>query len=177
MDLSKLDQNEKLALYAAIVVFLAGLISLWGGLLVLSILSAAGVAVVLLLPQFAPNVELPASRGTLLASLGIVAAAFAVIELLIWVEYTVSTIGNFRTLLFIVTLIAAAVMAWAGWQALQREGGEWQFGTAQSTPAPAAAADAATPPPPAEPAAAASSPAAPPSAADAGPAEDRLRDG
>jgi hypothetical protein len=146
MDLSKLDQNDKLALYAAIVVFLAGLISNWGGLLWLSVLAAVGVAVVLFLPQFAPNTSLPGSRGTLLAALGIVAAGAAVIELLRWIEYTFETIGSFSTLLFLVTLIAAAVMAWAGWQALQREGGTWQFGTAQSTPAPAAAADSAAPP-------------------------------
>ncbi len=165
MDFSKLDQNEKMALYAAIVVFLAGLISNWGGLLWLSVLAALGVAVVVFLPQFAPNTSLPGSRGTLLATLGIVAVGAAVIELLRWIEYTINTLGSFGTLLFLVTLIAAAVMAWAGWQALQREGGKWQFGMAQSSAAPAAPADSAAAPPPAEPPAAAPPPAAPPPAA------------
>ena len=42
MDLSKLGQHEKLALYSAIVVFLTGLISNWGGLLWLAVLAAIG---------------------------------------------------------------------------------------------------------------------------------------
>jgi hypothetical protein len=159
MNLSKLDQNEKLALYAAIVVFLAGLISNWGGLLFLTILGAAGVAAVVFLPQLAPTTALPGSRGSLLAGLGVVAFVAAAIELLRWIGYTLSTFGRFGTLLFLVALIASAVMAWAGWQALQREGGKWQFGTSQAAATAAAgesATSAAT-----EPAAAAATPAPP----------------
>ena len=37
-------------------------------------------------------------------------------------------------------------MAWAGWQALQREGGNWQFGMDKATAAPAAAEDGRYPP-------------------------------
>lgn len=178
MDFSKLDQNEKMALIAAIVVFLAGLISQWGGLLVLSVIAAAGVAVVLFLPQLAPNTALPASRGTMLATLGLIAVAAAVIELLIWIGYTLDTLGRFTTLLFLVTLIASAVMAWAGWQVLQGEGGKWRFGMAGSTAAPAAPSDSAAAPPPAEPAAAAPAAAPPPPAApEAGADEDRFREG
>jgi hypothetical protein len=189
MDFSKLDQNEKMALIAAIVVFLAGLISQWGGLLVLSIIAAAGVAVVLFLPQLAPNTALPASRGTMLATLGFIAVAAAVIELLIWIGYTFDTLGRFGTLLFLVTLIASAVMALAGWQALQREGGKWQFGMAQATKAPAPPADTTAPaaaapaepaaaPPPAAPPPAAPPPAAPPPAApDASAGDDPSREG
>jgi hypothetical protein len=175
MDLSKLSQNEKMALYAAIAVFLAGLISNWGGLLFLSILAAVGVAIVLFLPQLSPNTPLPASRGSLLAALGIVAFAAAAIELLIWISYILDTLGNFRTLAMLIALIASAVMAWAGWQALQREGGKWRFGTAQATAttAPAAAtasaADASAPP-------AAPQPEAEPAAGDYDPDDDRPRD-
>jgi hypothetical protein len=146
MDLSKLDQNEKLALYAAIVLFLAGLISNWGGLLFLSILAALGVAIVLFLPQMSPGTTLPGSRGTLLATLGLVAFGAAAIELLRYIGYTIEFLGEYGTLLFLVALIASAVMAWAGWQALQREGGKWQFGTEKATTAPAAAADTAATP-------------------------------
>jgi hypothetical protein len=167
MDLSKLSQNEKLALYGAIAVFLAGIISNWGGLLFLSILAAVGVAIVLLLPQFSPGTSLPGSRGSLLALLGLVAFGGAAIELLRYLGYTLETLGRFSTILFIVALIGAAVMAWAGWQELQREGGKWVLGGSG-----AARTNAATTPPPAptrEPMAATEPEAPAPSAASADP--------
>ncbi len=43
------------------------------------------------------------------------------------------TLGSFGTLLFLVALVGSAVMAWAGWQALQSEGGKWQFGMEKAT--------------------------------------------
>ncbi|HEX7173474.1 MAG TPA: hypothetical protein VF365_12820 [Candidatus Limnocylindria bacterium] len=169
MDLSKLSQNEKLALYGAIVVFLAGIISNWGGLLYLSILAAVGVAIVLFLPQLSPKTSLPGSRGSLLAVLGLIAFGGAAIELLRYLGYTFDTLGRFSTLLFIVALIGSAVMAWAGWQELQREGGRWVLGGSGATGTePAAPAPAATSAP--EPMAAAEPESAAPSApsADAG---------
>jgi hypothetical protein len=148
MDLSKLSQNEKLALYGAIAVFLAGIISNWGGLLFLSILAAVGVAVIVLLPQFSPKTSLPGSRGSLLAVLGLIAFGGAAIELLRYLGYTLDTLGRFSTILFIVALIGSAVMAWAGWQELQREGGKWVLGGSGAAGAdPAAAAPPATPAP------------------------------
>lgn len=150
MDLSKLTQNEKLALYGAIAVFLAGLISNWGGLLFLSILAAVGVATVLLLPQFSPSTTLPGSRGSLLAVLGLIAFGGAAIELLRYLGYILESLGRFSTLVFIVAFIGSAVMAWAGWQELQREGGKWVLGNsgAARTDAPAAAAPATSAPEP-----------------------------
>ena len=152
MDLSKLSQNEKLALYGAIVVFLAGLISNWGGLLWLSILAAIGAAVVIFLPQVSPTTSLPGSRGSLLAVLGIVALAGALIELLRYLGYTFDTLGRFSTLMFLVALAGSVVMAWAGWQELQREGGKWVLGGSSSSGAGAAAAPPVTPEPDASPA-------------------------
>ncbi len=158
MDLSKLGQNEKLALYGAIAVFLAGLVSNWGGLLWLSILAALGVAVVLFLPQMSPSTSLPGSRGSLLAVLGLIAFGGALIELLRWLSYVFDSLGSLSTILFLVALIGAAVMAWAGWQALQGEGGKWVLGSSGSSggaataTAPAASAPAATEEPAASPA-------------------------
>lgn len=156
MDFSKLSQNERLALYGAIAVFLAGLISTWGGLLWLSVLAAIGAAIVLFLPQVSPNVSLPGSRGSLLAALGLVALGGAAIELLRYLGYTLDTLGRLSTLMFLVALAGAAVMAWGGWQALQGEGGTWVLGsggagsTAPTSEAPpAAAAPASEPMPPA----------------------------
>jgi hypothetical protein len=149
MDLSKLGQNEKLALYGAIAVFLAGIISNWGGLLFLSILAAVGVAIVVLLPQLSPKTSLPGSRGSLLAVLGFVALGGALIELLRYVGYTFDTLGRLSTLMFLVAVAGSAVMAWAGWRALQGEGGKWVLGASSSsaggTTAPAAAPAAAAP--------------------------------
>ncbi len=77
MDISKLGQNEKLAVFGSAAVILAGLISNWGGLLFLSILAAFGMLVVVFLPQFSTGTTLPGSKGSLMAALGILAAGYA----------------------------------------------------------------------------------------------------
>ena len=133
MDFSKLDQNERMATFGAIAVLLAGLISSWGGLLFLAILAAIGMLVVVFLPQFSPQTTLPGSRGSLMAALGIVAAGAALITLLQWMS--VLSFFGFSAIMFIVALIGALVMAWAGWQELQAEGGRWRFGGDRPTPA------------------------------------------
>lgn len=130
MDFNKLDSNDKMAAIGAVIVFLAGLISNWGGLFWLAVLAAIGMAAVLFLPQLSPSTSLPGSKGTLMATLGFVALGAGVIELLRYLQYVFSYIGAFNTLVFIVALVGAAMMAWAGWQALQAEGGKWQFGAA-----------------------------------------------
>lgn len=148
MDFSKLDQNDKMAVVGAIVVFLAGLISNWGGLLFLSILAAVGMVVVVFLPQISSTTSLPGSKGTLMATLGFVAAGAALITALQWIG-VIGFLG-FNAIMFLVAVVGALIMAWAGWQELQREGGKWQFGT--SSPSTAGAAPASTEsPPPAEP--------------------------
>ena len=133
MDFSKLDQNERMATFGAIAVLLAGLISAWGGLLFLAILAAIGMLVVVFLPQFSPQTTLPGSKGSLMAALGIVAAGAALITLLQWMS--VLSFFGFSAIMFIVALIGALVMAWAGWQELQAEGGRWRFGADRPTPA------------------------------------------
>ena len=145
MDLSKLDQNEKLALYAAIVVFLAGLLSNWGGLLIFSILAALGVAASCSSPRCRLAPRCPARAAPFLPASGSSHVGAAAVELLRYFGETVEhpRLASAR-LLFIVALIGSAVMAWAGWQALQREGGNWQFGMDKATAAPAAAEDGPT---------------------------------
>lgn len=139
MDFSKLDQNERLAIFGAIAVFVAGLISSWGGLLLLAILAAIGMAIVVFLPQLSPSTSLPGSKGSLMAALGFVAAGAALITLLQWM--TVLSFFGMNAIMFVVALIGALVMAWAGWQELQAEGGKWTFGSSSSgaTDAPPAA--------------------------------------
>lgn len=145
MDFSKLDQNEKMAVYGSIAVFIAGLVSNWGGLLFLSILAAIGMVIVVFLPQFSPTTSLPGSKGTLMATLGFVAAGGALLTMLQWIGF-LSAFG-FNGIMFLVAVVGALVMAWAGWQELQREGGKWRFGTSSpSTAGTTPAGDDAPPP-------------------------------
>ena len=157
MDLSKLTSNEKLAVYGSAAVVLAGLISNWGGLLFLSILAGIGMLAVVFLPQLSPTTKLPGSKGSLMAALGIGAAGLAVIAALQWIRFL--GFGTLSGIMFIVAVAGALVMAWAGWQELQSEGGTWQFGSSTATTA-APAAAAAEPDAPAT-ATAASEPVAP----------------
>lgn len=142
MDLSKLDQNEKLAVYGAIAIVLAGLISTWGGLLWLAILAAVGMLAVVLLPQLSKGTSLPGSKGTLMATLGFVALGAGLIEVLRYLGYIGSTFASLNTITFIISVIGAPVMAYAGWRELQAEGGKWQFGS-RAAPAAAPASTAA----------------------------------
>lgn len=149
MDFSKLDQNERLGAIGAAVVVIAGLISTYGGLMWLAILAAIGMLVVVLLPQASPGTTLPGSKGTLMATLGLVAVAAGVITLLQWISVIGALFGSFGTIMLLVAIVGSAVMAWAGWQELQREGGQWRFGTGTTGPTtttPSANAAAATPP-------------------------------
>jgi hypothetical protein len=159
MDFSKLSANEKLATYGAVALVIAGIISNWGGLLWLSILAGLAALVVIFLPQFSPTTSLPGSKGSLLVAIGGIAAAGAVIEILRYLSYFFNTLGDYQTLLFLVALIAALVLAWAGWQIFQAEGGKFTVGAAAAAPAPSPAPPAQATPaaPPAPP-----TPAAPP---------------
>jgi hypothetical protein len=149
MDFSKLDQNEKLAVYGSVAVVLAGLISTYGGLMWLAILAAIGMLVVVFLPQISAGTTLPGSKGTLMATLGLVALAAGVITLLQWIGVIGALFGSFTTIMLLVATIGTAVMAWAGWQELQREGGQWRFGagtTPRGSSASAASATRTAPP-------------------------------
>ncbi len=143
MDFSKLDQNEKLATYGSVAVVLAGLVSNWGGLLFLSILAALAMLAVVFLPQLSPSTSLPGSKGTLMATLGLVAAVGALLTAVQWMSVIGAILGSVGTILFLVAVIGAIVMAWAGWQELQSEGGKWVFGGRTAT----AGGPAAAPPP------------------------------
>jgi hypothetical protein len=157
MDFSKLSANEKMATYSAVVLVIAGIISNWGGLLWLSILAGLAALVVIFLPQMSPTTTLPGSKGSLLVAAGGIAAAGAVIEILRYLSYFFNTLDDFQTWLFLVALIAALALAWAGWQLFQAEGGKFTVGMTGSGSGSAAA------PPPAQPAQPTpSAPAAPP---------------
>jgi hypothetical protein len=165
MNFSKLSANEKMAVYSSAVLVVAGIISNWGGLMWLSVLAGIAVLAVVFIPQISPTTKLPGSTGTLLVSLGAIAAAGAVIEILRYLGYFFDTLDYYKTWFFAVGLIAALVLLWTGWQAFQAEGGKFQMGmdgAASVPPVPM------VPPPAAPPAA--PQPGMPPS--DAGPNGD-----
>lgn len=146
MNLSKLSANEKMAVYSSVVLVLAGIISNWGGLMWLSVLAGIAVLAVVFLPQVSPTTKLPGSSGTLLVSLGAVAAAGAVIEILRYLSYFFNTLDDWQTWMFAIALIAAVYLFWTGWQAFKAEGGKFMMGAAAVPPVPMVPPPAAAPP-------------------------------
>jgi hypothetical protein len=140
MNWSKLSQAERTAVVAAVIVVVTALLSLsndWGILMAVSLLAGLGVLAVVFLPAMAPNMALPGSRGSLLLALGAIGAVATIVVALGWVNWILGHLASFDTLQFLVGLVAAVVMAWAGWQVLQAEGGKFRIGTAgQAPPAP-----------------------------------------
>lgn len=159
MDFGKLSSNEKMAVYAAVVVVVTGLISVvndWGTLMLVAVLAGIAALVVIFAPQIMPGTKMPGSNGSLLLVLGGLALLIWVVVLIDNLEWVMDHIANLDTLQFTIGLIAAAVLAWFGWQMLQAEGGQMRFGistspsaTAPAAPAPAAPAPAQAAPPPA----------------------------
>jgi hypothetical protein len=165
VDFNKLSANEKLAVYGSAAVIVAGLIGVGvGGVGLLAVLAAIAMLAVVFLPQFSPNTTLPGSKGSLLLILGGIAGVIMLLGLLqiigalgSWFEF--QPLG---AIFFLIAVVGALLMAWAGWQEFQAEGGKFVLGTTSgggaSTPAAPrteTAPPAATPPPAAPPAAAA----------------------
>jgi len=166
MDFSKLNSNEKLAVYGAgaaiIGAILAQVGSFYGaGGLWLSLLLAIAMLAIVFLPQWSPSTSLPGSKGSLMLIVGGIAGVGALLALLAILP-ALGAFGLYGGLWFIGILIGIAgglMMGWAGWQEFQSEGGKFQVGnpttgSAATTAAPPPAPPAADAPPPA--------PAAPP---------------
>jgi hypothetical protein len=142
MDLSKLDQNERLAVYGAIASIVGPILATVGfGFSVgwLTLLLAVGMLAIVFLPQWSPRASLPGSKGSLMLVVGGIAAVTAALALL----GSIGSLGFFGAdFLFIIGwLIGIAgglLMGWAGWQAFQAEGGKFQLGKAAPAEPPAA---------------------------------------
>ena len=148
MNLAALSSNEKMGVYAAVVVLVTSIWSLvndWGGWIVLPLLASIAMLLVLFQPSLMPTTKLPGSKGSLLLVTGLVAALGWVISAVGWIEWISNHIGSIDTLQFLVGLVASLVMAWVGWQAFQGEGGQLKMGM------PAAGGTATMVPPPAPP--------------------------
>ena len=144
MDLSKLNQNEKLALYGAIALIVGGIVGFAYGLTTLGILAAIAMLVLILLPQLAPNVRLPGSRGSLMVAIGAVAGVAMALAFLSALAGALLLRFGLGDIFFLIAVVGGLVMAWAGWQEFRAEGGKFQVGTSTSTaPAATPAASAA----------------------------------
>lgn len=148
MDFSKLSQNEKLAVYGAAAVIIGGIVGLGAaGLGFIAVLAAVGMLAVVFLPQLSPATRLPGSNGSLMLALGAVAAVILVLGLL-------SVLGAldfllraafFATLFYLIAVAGGVLMAWAGWQEFQAEGGKFQLGSsAPAAGSPTVASDPST---------------------------------
>jgi len=177
MDLSKLSQNEKLALYGAAAVIVGALVGYGAsGLGVIALLAAIAMVAIIFLPQMSPGTKLPGSKGSLMLIAGAAAAVVLLLGLLnlLTVLGALLRFSAIATLFYLIAVIGGVVMAWAGWQEFQREGGKWVLGgsSASGSTAPPATPPAA-PASPEPPAATTAESSAPPSTE--APADDAHR--
>lgn len=150
MDFSKLGQNEKLATYGSAALIIGGVIGYAYGLTALGMLAAIAMLAIVFLPQLSPGVALPGSRGSLMVAVGGLAGVVMVLALLQAVGGVLFVNTNLRDLFFLIAVAGGILMAWAGWQEFQSEGGKFQIGSsapaalAPDAPAAAPSDDAAT---------------------------------
>jgi hypothetical protein len=154
VDFNKLSANEKLGVYGSAAVIIAGLVGLGvGGIGLLAVLAAVGMLAVVFLPQFSPSTSLPGSKGSLMLILGGIAAVIMVLGLLqiigalgFWFQF--NAVG---AIFFLIAVAGAVLMAWAGWQEFQAEGGKFVLGTPNGTATSPSAPRVDTAPPAAAP--------------------------
>jgi hypothetical protein len=156
MDLSKLDQNEQLAVYGAIASIVGPILSSIGfgfGVGWLTLILAVGMLAIVFLPQWSPQASLPGSKGSLMLVVGGIAAVSATLALLGSIGYLGFFGADFLSVVgWLIGIAGGLLMGWAGWQVFQAEGGRFQLGnTATTSSPPATAAPAPQPVTPARP--------------------------
>jgi len=157
MDFSKLSSNDKLAVYGAAATIVGAIAGYsYGGIGLLAVLAAIGMLAIVFLPQLSPSTRLPGSKGSLMLIAGGLAGALMALALLSALSILFINFG-IGDILFLIAVAGGLLMAWAGWQAFQAEGGKFTVGMAggpaAASSAPAEPAAPAAPPPPAAPAA------------------------
>jgi|SRR5579859_1727767 len=147
MDLSKLNSNEKLAVYGAVAAIVGGILAQFGSIygaggLWLSFLLAIAMVVVVFLPQWSPQTQLPGSKGSLMLIIGGIAAVGAVLGLLaiLGALALFALYGGLWLIGIVIGIVGGLLMGWAGWQEFQAEGGKFQIGNPSG--------GSGTPPPP-----------------------------
>jgi hypothetical protein len=146
MDFSKLGSNDRMALAAGAIVAITGLISIannWGLIMVVSLLAGLAAVYIVLQPQLAPAMKMPVSKGMALLGAGAVATVATGLTAVDWMGWILDHLLTFDTIQFIVGLIAAVALLYAGWMAYSTE-----RGTAPAPVAPPPAPPATEPPGP-----------------------------
>jgi hypothetical protein len=140
MNLSKLSATEKLAVYGAVATVIGGAVAAssypghWGVTWLGAILGLAMLAIVFL-PQLSPTTKLPGKKGSLMVAVGGAAALLMAFVLLTTFSFTFEGF-DLSSLLFLIAVIGAIVMGWAGWQAFQADGGKFDVGMSGAAAAP-----------------------------------------
>jgi hypothetical protein len=117
MNFSKLGAADKRILIAAVGVLVGGIVAIvdrWGVGGIIGGLAGLGAALVVLQPQLAPTMKLPAPKATTLLGLGGVAAGGFIVSALQYFEYFLN-VGRLYTLLFDIGLVAALALAYFSW--------------------------------------------------------------
>ena len=152
MDFSKLNSNEKLAVYGAVGAIVGALLSFGGGG-TFTLLTGVAMLIIVFLPQFSPTTTLPGSKGSLMLIVGGVAGIAALLSLLA-ILTVLGAFALYGGLWFVGLLLSTAgglLMGWASWKEFQAEGGKFNVGMASSAPPAPPAPPAAPPAPPAQP--------------------------
>lgn len=179
MNFSKLDQNEKLAVYGAIASIVGPIVAAVGygfGVGWLTFILAIAMLAIIFLPQISPQTQLPGSKGSLMVLVGGIAGVSSLLALLTGFGL-LAFFGGIGLIGWLIEIAGGLVMGWAGWQAFQAEGGKFQLGMPAASAASAPPPAATTEPPPA-PMAPPAAPMEPPAASAPPPMmeEDRDRD-
>ena len=125
MDISKLSAADKRILYASIGVIIGGIVGIidrWGFGGTIGLLGGLAAAAVVLLPQLAPSMKLPAARSVVLLGAGIAAAGGMGLAVLTYLGYALD-ITRIYTILFDLGFVAALVLLWLTWTAYQADQG------------------------------------------------------
>jgi hypothetical protein len=152
MDFSKLNSNEKLAVYGAVAAIVGALLSFGGGG-TFTLLTGVAMLIIVFLPQFSPGTTLPGSKGSLMLIVGGIAGIAALLSLLA-ILAVLGAFALYGGLWFVGLLLSTAgglLMGWASWREFQAEGGKFNLGSASSAPPAPPAPPAAPPAPPAPP--------------------------
>jgi hypothetical protein len=146
MNWNALSSAEKLAVYGSVATLVGGIV---GGTVSalgwLAFLAAIAMLIVVFLPQFSPQTTLPGSKGSFMLVLGGIAGIVMLLGLLT----ILGALGFYfqlfpvNAIFFLIAVVGGLVMAWAGWQAFQAEGGKFQMGSGTG-----GSSGGSTPPPP-----------------------------
>jgi hypothetical protein len=150
MDWSKLDQNDKLAVYGAVAGIVGPILASVGygfGVGWLTLLLSLAMLAIVFMPQISPQTTLPGSKGSLMVLVGGIAGVSALLALLAGFGL-MAFFGGVGIVGWLIGIAGGLLMGWAGWQAFQAEGGKFRLGTTAAPPSAAPPPTASTEAPP-----------------------------